>query len=109
MSDLESHGHDVLPLERREFLRILYERLPDRSFIKTGAKIQKITDSSSGVKVKLSDGSIEKGDMLLGCDGTHSVVRGAMWDHANKAIPGFISEKEKNSKLSFNPSKISAM
>ena len=81
----------------------MYDGLPDKNFVKAGSKIQDIAESSSRVEVKLSDGTVEKGDMVLGCDGTHSFVRGVMWDHANKAIPGFISEKEKNSKLYIRP------
>lgn len=55
----------------------------------------------SGVEVKLSDGTIEKGDMVLGCDGVYSLMRGLMWDHANKTTTGLITAKEKTGKLAF--------
>lgn len=90
-----SHGQDILVLERQEFLQILYDRLPDKSPIRTGCTVREVKQSISGVEVKLSDGIVETGDMVLGCDGVHSLVRTAMWDHASKTTAGLITAKEK--------------
>lgn len=49
------------------------------------------------VQVTLFDGQIETGDIVLGCDGAHSIVRNIMWEHANKITPGIITAKEKAS------------
>lgn len=35
-----SHGQDILLLERRELLRILYDQLPDKSLIRGDETIQ---------------------------------------------------------------------
>lgn len=75
-------GQDILLLERRVFLRILHDCLPNKDYIKTGVGLEAITENQDGVEVLLSDGTIEKGDMVLGCDGVYSRVRSIMWDMA---------------------------
>jgi 2-polyprenyl-6-methoxyphenol hydroxylase-like FAD-dependent oxidoreductase len=77
----------------------LYESLPDKSRIKTGVGVTDIKHVPSGVEVTLSNGEIEKGDMVLGCDGTYSTAKSMMWEHANKLTPGRITVKEKTSEL----------
>ncbi|KAL9127723.1 MAG: hypothetical protein Q9217_003453 [Psora testacea] len=74
----DRHGQDILLFERREFLQILYDRLPDKSRIRTGCSAKEVRQLVSGVEVKLRDGTTEKGDMVLGCDGVHSLVRSSM-------------------------------
>ncbi|KAI9369639.1 hypothetical protein BJX61DRAFT_545412 [Aspergillus egyptiacus] len=96
----DSHGEDVLLLERREFLRILYEYLPDKTPIRLGCRVRDVKeDSSTGVEVILEDGSVERGDMILGCDGVHSLIRTKMWEFANRSttIPRPITVQEKTS------------
>ncbi|KAL8959688.1 MAG: hypothetical protein Q9193_003486 [Seirophora villosa] len=88
-------GYPDLTLERREFLQILYDELPDKSKVLTGKRVKHVVDNEEEISVELTDGSVEKGDLVVGGDGVHSTIRGAMWATANKAIPGFISEKEK--------------
>ncbi|KAI2617412.1 FAD binding domain protein [Hypoxylon sp. NC1633] len=92
----ENHGADLLPLERREFLQLLYDGLPDKTPIRNSIIIKDVKEVIDGVEVTLADGTVEKGDMLLGCDGVHSSMRSFMWHYANKDIPGFITDKEKN-------------
>lgn len=38
---------------------------------------------SDQVEVQLADGTTEKGDMVIACDGVHSLIRESMWDNAN--------------------------
>ncbi|PKX89962.1 FAD-dependent oxidoreductase [Aspergillus novofumigatus IBT 16806] len=92
-----NHGQDILLLERREFLQILYDCLPDKSFVKLGCRVRDVTQDSNGVEVILGDGTVERGDMVLGCDGVHSLVKQRMWDLANQNIPGVITTQEKTS------------
>ncbi|KAJ5765405.1 hypothetical protein N7520_004964 [Penicillium odoratum] len=89
------HGYPIPVLERRRFLEILYERLPDKSKVRTKAGVVDIIDRVDGVKVVLEDGSVEEGDLVIGCDGVHSAVRSLMWRNANATIPGFITTAEK--------------
>lgn len=92
-----SHGSGLLLLERREFLQILYDGLPDKSPIRTSCGVKDIKHIPGGVEVTLSNGKVETGDMVLGCDGVYSLTRSFMWDHANKTTPDLITVKEKRS------------
>ncbi|KAK0616592.1 hypothetical protein B0T14DRAFT_538471 [Immersiella caudata] len=91
----ENHGIDVLPLERRAFLQVVYDNLPDKSKIRTSAAVKNITETTIGVEVTLADGTIEKGDIVLGCDGVHSLSRSIMWDHAAASNPAHIPKSDK--------------
>ncbi|KAK7931126.1 FAD binding domain protein [Apiospora marii] len=93
----KSFGYPISVLDRRRFLDILYHHLPDKSKAKAGSEVCDVIDTSSGVKVMLKDGSTEEGDMVLGCDGVHSLVRSLMWRNANLKVPGLISATEKTS------------
>ncbi len=67
--------------------------------------VREVKQSVSGVEVMLNDGTIEIGDMVLGCDGVHSLVRSAMWDHASKTTAGLITAEEKTCECKyFEPS-----
>lgn len=90
-------GYPDLTLERREFLQVLYDELPDKSKILTDRRVKHVVDNDDEAYVELKDGSVERGDIIVGGDGVHSTVRQVMWDTANKAIPDFISKREKES------------
>lgn len=72
--------------------------MPDKSFVKTGAGVVDAKQFADRVEIKLSNGDVEIGDMVIGCDGVHSVLRSFMWDHASKSSPGLIQVKEKTCK-----------
>ena len=72
--------------------------MPDKSFVKTNSRIDDIIQSEDGVTVHLTNGDVETGDMVLGCDGIYSDVRKFMWEHAAKMSPGLITAKEKTCK-----------
>lgn len=82
-------------MERKDFLRIIYENHPNKTRIKTNKRVVDVMDEIDGVRVVLQDGSCEQGDILLGCDGVHSAVRELMWRNANDSTPGYISAREK--------------
>ena len=83
--------------ERRNFLGIVYKQHPDKSSILEGKRVVDVIDDDEGVRVELQDGTFE-GDILVGCDGVHSAVRGLMWKTANANIPDHISSREKRCK-----------
>lgn len=60
-----------------------------------GETVKEVKQTAQGVEIKLQDGRTEAGDMVLGCDGVHSLVRTAMWDHAEKTTSSLITAKEK--------------
>ena len=57
--------------------------------------MEDVIEDANGVEVRLSNGKVERGDLVLGCDGVYSPVRTIMWDHANRATPGLITTQEK--------------
>lgn len=79
-----SRDYHILLLERRAFLGVLYCCLPDRSKVLPNKQVIAITEDEKSVSVTLQDGSIEKGDMNLDCEGVHSITRNLMWDKVNK-------------------------
>lgn len=66
--------------------------------ILTGKRVVDVIDDEDGIEIKLGDGTSEFGDILVGCDGVHSMVRELMWRDANQTIPNFISAAEKRCK-----------
>lgn len=92
-----SHGYELMFFERREFLQTLYDNLPNKSRILLGKKVSDIKETYDGVEVLLADGTSEKGDIVIGCDGVHSLVRQKMWNNADKISPGLITVKERTS------------
>ncbi|OTA86299.1 hypothetical protein M434DRAFT_24241 [Hypoxylon sp. CO27-5] len=91
----ENHGKDFLLFERQKFLQILYDNLPDKSPIQLGYPVKTLRHLQNGIEVTLGDGHVEVGDILLGCDGVHSLVRSLMWEYANQTVPGSITVREK--------------
>ncbi|PHH71666.1 hypothetical protein CDD83_5125 [Cordyceps sp. RAO-2017] len=85
-------GHDFRVLERRAFLQILYDALPDKSKIRLGRTATKVQDGPDAVHVDLDDGSRETGDVVLGADGVRSFVRQAMWEEAHLE-PGTVKDE----------------
>jgi 2-polyprenyl-6-methoxyphenol hydroxylase-like FAD-dependent oxidoreductase len=90
-----NHGSDMLLLERRNFLQLLYDNLPDKSHVRLGSKISDIKHTDEGIEVHLANGDVEKGDIVIGCDGVYSTTRNFMWDHASRVTPGLITLDEK--------------
>jgi 2-polyprenyl-6-methoxyphenol hydroxylase-like FAD-dependent oxidoreductase len=86
------------PIERIDLLQILYDNLPDKSLVKTQIKITDVKQFSNSVEVHLSDGTVETGDMIIGADGVHTLMRSYMWDYAAKVSPGLITAAEKTCK-----------
>ncbi|CAN9317351.1 unnamed protein product [Alternaria alternata] len=81
--------------DRQALVSHLYEGLPDKSYIHTNRRLERIEHTEAGVCIHLADGSVEVGDMVIGADGVHSLVRQLMWDYASEFEPGTIPENEK--------------
>lgn len=82
----------VILFDRMRCVTHLYEGLPDKSFIHTDSRVDRVEHTATGVNVYLTDGSVEEGDMVIGADGVHSIVRQLMTDyaaeHEPEALPG---------------------
>ncbi|MGC1520073.1 MAG: FAD-dependent monooxygenase [Steroidobacteraceae bacterium] len=65
----------LLSFMRGDLERILHESLPASVQLRFGCSIEDIKTAEGSVEVKLSDGSSERTDLLVGADGMHSRVR----------------------------------
>ncbi|XP_010028754.2 monooxygenase 2 [Eucalyptus grandis] len=69
-------GHEIRCVQRRTLLETLANELPS-STIRYSSRVVSIEESGYLKLVHLSDGSILKAKVLIGCDGVHSAV--AKW------------------------------
>jgi 2-polyprenyl-6-methoxyphenol hydroxylase-like FAD-dependent oxidoreductase len=61
-------------------------------------QVSKIEHTLEGVTVFCTDDSVYKGDIAVGADGVHSIVRYEMWRHMDLAEPGLLPVSEKTRK-----------
>lgn len=74
-----STGYPALFIERESALRIMYHNLRNKSTVQLQKRIDKVEHQEDAVIVTCTDGTSISGDVLVGCDGVHSVVRQEMW------------------------------
>ncbi|XP_039166847.1 monooxygenase 2 [Eucalyptus grandis] len=75
-SQLFGRGHEIRCVQRRTLLETLANELPS-STVRYSSKVVSIEESGYLKLVHLSDGSILKAKVLIGCDGVNSAV--AKW------------------------------
>lgn len=70
----------LLACHRADFIRILYNRLPQeaKARILCNKKITATSSDENGVTVQCDDGTTHNGHILIGADGVHSRVRQSM-------------------------------
>ncbi|KAI8065538.1 hypothetical protein BC940DRAFT_320639 [Gongronella butleri] len=76
---------------RQLLLQLMYDAVPDKSKLLPNKKVKVIQDTKDGVIIETTDGAMYKGDMVIGADGVHSIVR----DHIFNAIGEEKALKEK--------------
>ena len=81
-------GYPFGAIVRHLLLKLLYQHIPDKSSILTSKRVLSIQQKSDGVTVTCQDGSSYTGDILVGADGVHSVVRKTMQDSIESEKPG---------------------
>lgn len=97
------HGYPFICLERYHVISALYKHVPDKTKVLHGKKITRVDHFDDRVVAQCKDGSSYTGDIIIGADGVHSLVRQEMWRHANLASPGFIP-KSQETREHFSPS-----
>ncbi|KAH8176530.1 FAD binding domain-containing protein [Sarocladium implicatum] len=73
------YGHPWMFSARRRLVQMLYESIPDRDTrVRTGMDVTRINIHDAGVEVICGDGTVEKGSIVIGCDGVRSITRSEM-------------------------------
>lgn len=68
---------------RRDLMEILYSKLPDRErHVLPNKKVSSIEQDDASVTATCIDGSVFKGDILIGCDDVHSAVRRLIFEQS---------------------------
>jgi 2-polyprenyl-6-methoxyphenol hydroxylase-like FAD-dependent oxidoreductase len=78
-------------------VKLLYAHLPQKEQVLMDHRVSKIEYSPEGVSVYCKNGTCFEGDLVVGADGIHSIVRTEMWRHAQDAQPGAFDMKDKTS------------
>lgn len=66
-------------LRRADLYRALHDEALSRGIaIEHGKRLVDAVETSDGVRAAFADGSSEEADVLIGCDGVHSTVRGSI-------------------------------
>ena len=70
-----AHGARALSVFRGDLETVLYEAVEDTAEIRFGTTVDAIAQEEGGVVATLSDGTVERADLLIGADGLHSSAR----------------------------------
>jgi FAD dependent monooxygenase len=89
-----------LLFDRQTCVAHLFGGLPDQSVIKLNKRVEKIEHTENGVRALLTDGTMEEGDIVIGADGVHSIVRSQMWYYASASEPETVPESDKSALFS---------
>ncbi|KAJ5569383.1 FAD/NAD(P)-binding domain-containing protein [Penicillium hetheringtonii] len=73
--------------ERPVMLDILYRNYPDRNKIILGQNVTMVETFSEGVAVHTAGGLVYGGDLVVGADGVHSIVRREIWRAMKNTSP----------------------
>ena len=87
--DLErAFGEVTVMVHRAELQTVLVHAL-GASSIRLGATCTSFEQDASGVTARFADGSTARGDLLVGADGLHSVVRAQLHGNLKPAYAGY--------------------
>lgn len=84
-------------------LKTLLKYIKEKDKVLVNKRVRKITYEDSKPIVACEDGSTYSGDIVVGCDGVHSVVRQEMWRIADKEEPRKIPVSDKTCKVFCTP------
>jgi 2-polyprenyl-6-methoxyphenol hydroxylase-like FAD-dependent oxidoreductase len=91
-----SSGYPFVFMDRHFLLQTLYDAITDKSKILLGKRISRVDHSGEGISVQCRDGTTYHGDVVVGADGVHSIVRHEMWRHMDSLDPSPLSKTERN-------------
>lgn len=89
-----SHGYPILFLDRQMVMKILYDKIQHKAHVLTNERVVSVQNHASTAAVVTTAGRTFEGDIVIGADGIHSIVRQQMWQEAGKAEPTWIDPTE---------------
>lgn len=85
----QRYGAPMYNIHRADLIQILYEALPPDA-VQLGARCAAVSQDDKGVELLLENGKTVRGDLLVGCDGIHSVVRKHLRGEEEKHFANFL-------------------
>jgi len=91
-SVVEQYGMPYYHMHRGDLLKVLVEAAAQTSNIslEPSACVEGFTQDDQGVKLTVN-GDVHEGDLLVGADGIHSVVRNALWGAEKPRFTGTVA------------------
>ena len=89
----QQYGAPYAQAHRADLHAALVEavRALDEDCIHTGCSFDSLEERQYGVTATFRNGTTATGDILVGCDGIRSTVRGALWGDEQVAFTGYIA------------------
>ena len=78
--------------ERQKFLQSLFDQLKGKERILVKKRVTKVKHGSNSVSVICTDGTEYVGDIVVGADGIHSLVRQEMQNISEETSPGLMDQ-----------------
>ncbi|QYC41719.1 FAD-dependent urate hydroxylase [Nonomuraea coxensis DSM 45129] len=72
-------GPRSITILRGDLEAVLYEKVEGHAEIRFGTTLSAVDQDEHGVRVRLTDGSTQEGDLLVGADGLHSATRALLF------------------------------
>lgn len=90
---VRQYGYPYLTVFRPDLLVALSAQVEflQPGAIRLGARVEQVSQDSSGTTLTLSDGSEVRGDVLIGADGIHSKVRSALFGSTGVEFSGMVA------------------
>ena len=85
-----ARGWEMLGVHRADLQETLLTALPEGS-VRLGHACSGFEQTHGGVRVELEDASSEEGDVLVGADGLHSVVRRGLFGDSELRYSGYLA------------------
>jgi len=91
-SAVERYGYPYYHMHRQDLMGVLVEAAEEASNIElhTDVQVQGFTQNDQGVRL-ISGDLTHQGDLLIGADGIHSVIRAGLWGEAKPRFTGNIA------------------
>ncbi|KAF4438475.1 FAD binding domain [Fusarium albosuccineum] len=80
----ERTGYPSLFIDRQMLLQVLYDNLKQKSRVIPGKRVIRADLDSDRARAHTEDGSTYEGDLVVGADGVHNIIRREMWRIASE-------------------------